>query len=114
MLSTPVFSFIEHDVSVAQARYKLTVVITSNTCFVEAISCLRVFLKLLLLLAPVLSASVPFVVTWKAGEFAQEDGHHWFDLFILTGWVLVLRIAHFCVIFSGVKPYRKAMSVLTV
>eukprot|EP00903_Cladosiphon_okamuranus_P008855 g8479.t1 len=48
-------------------------------------------------------------------EFGQSSGgNHWIDLLIVTGWVLVLRIGHFCVIFNGVQPYRKAMSVLTV
>eukprot|EP00752_Nemacystus_decipiens_P016241 g14521.t1 len=48
-------------------------------------------------------------------EFGQSaDNNHWVDLFIVMGWVLVLRIGHFCVIHNGVQPYRKAMSVLTV
>lgn len=45
-------------------------------------------------------------------EFAQGDGvNEWLDLFIMMGWVLLLRVVHFGMIYNGILPYRHAMAV---
>lgn len=87
----------------SRARETCIAISATHSCILNGVKCVRIHDTKQNLLPPLFS---------PPGEFAQSSSvNQWVNLAIMSAWVIWLRLAHFCMIYRGILPYRNAMAV---